>query len=120
MQIAESIRTSLEEVKGHPLRSLFTLVGVILGTLAIVVVLSVLEGVEAAVWQGMEDLGLDGVLIMSPRTPTDRTERAKAHLSRGIRLEDAKWFEGSELVRSVSPVGESRAVVTAGSVTRRI
>jgi len=120
MQIAESVRTSLEEVKGHPLRSLFTLVGVILGTLAIVVVLSVLDGVEAAVWQGVEDLGLDGVLIMSSRTPSDRTERAKAHLSRGIRLEDAKWFDGSELVQNLSPVGETRAVVTNGSVTRRI
>ena len=33
MQIGESIRTSFEEVKGHPLRSFFTLIGVILGTL---------------------------------------------------------------------------------------
>ena len=36
MQLLESVRTSLEEVKGHPLRSFFTLIGVILGTLAIV------------------------------------------------------------------------------------
>src|ERR1051325_4722952 len=47
-------------------------------------------------------------------------ERAKQHLSRGIRLEDAKWFEGSELITAMSPVGETRAVVTAGPVTRRI
>src|SRR5437660_7163613 len=81
MVIGESIRTSLEEVKGHPLRSFFTLIGVILGTLALVVVLSVLDGVEAAVWQGVEDLGMDGVISVSARTPTDRVEKAKAHLS---------------------------------------
>ena len=65
MQITESIRTSLEEVKGHPLRSMFTLFGVILGTAALVIVMSVMDGVSAALWQGFADLGLDGVLIMS-------------------------------------------------------
>src|SRR5882672_3912582 len=84
MQLLESVRTSLEEVKGHPLRSFFTLIGVILGTLAIVVVMSVLDGVGRAVWSGMEDLGMDGVLVMSQRKPTDAMERAKAHLSHGL------------------------------------
>src|SRR5436190_7190299 len=120
MVIGESIRTSLEEVKGHPLRSFFTLIGVILGTLALVVVLSVLDGVEAAVWQGVSDLGMDNVLVMSNKKPTDRVEQAKAHFSRGLRVEDAKYFETSELISAMGPVGETRAVVTAGSVTRRI
>ena len=120
MQLLESVRTSLEEVKGHPLRSFFTLIGVILGTLAIVVVMSVLDGVELGVWQGVEDLGMDGVLVLSHRTPTDPMERAKAHLSHGLRVEDQRYFEGSTLISSVGPVGESRAVVTAGRVTRRI
>src|SRR5947209_5486731 len=120
MVIGESIRTSLEEVKGHPLRSFFTLIGVILGTLALVVVLSVLDGVEAAVWQGVEDLGMDGVIAVSARKPTDRIEQAKAHLSRGLRVEDAKYFEDSDIITAIGPVGETRAVVTAGSVTRRI
>ena len=120
MFIGESVRTSLEEVKAHPLRSCFTLVGVILGTLAIVVVMSVLDGVEAAVWQGVDDLGLDGVLYMSQRKPTDATERAKAHLSRGMRTEDVAWFEGAENIRGVSTVGETRAVINAGSVIRRV
>lgn len=120
MYVGESIRTSLEEVKAHPLRSFFTLIGVILGTLALVVVMSVLDGVGAAVWQGFDDLGFDGVLVVENKTPTDRVERSKAHLSRGMRPEDMKYFEGAENVHSLSPVGETRAVVTAGSVTRRI
>ena len=78
MVIGESIRTSLEEVRAHPLRSFFTLIGVILGCLALVVVLSVMDGVEAAVWQGVEDLGMDGVLVINARKPTDRVEQAKA------------------------------------------
>jgi putative ABC transport system permease protein len=120
MQLLESVRTSFEEVRGHPLRSFFTLIGVILGTLAIVVVMSVLDGVERAVWQGVEDLGLDGVLVLSARKPSDPMERAKAHLSHGLRIEDQKYFEASTLITAVGPVGLNRAVVTAGSVTRRI
>lgn len=120
MHLGESVRTSLEEVKAHPLRSGFTLVGVILGTLALVVVLSVLDGVEAAVWAGIEDLGMDGVLVINARRPTDRVEAAKVHLSRGLRAEDTRYFSGSELITSIGPVGETRAVVTAGRVTRRV
>ncbi len=120
MQLAESVRTSFEEVRGHPLRSFFTLIGVILGTLAIVVVMSVLDGVERAVWQGVEDMGMDGVLVLSQRKPADPTERAKAHLSHGLRVEDQKYFDASNLITSIGPVGETRAVVIAGRVTRRI
>ena len=120
MNIGESVRTSLEEVRGHPMRSIFTLLGVILGTLALVVVMSVLDGVQNSVLKGINDLGLDGVVIASRRTPTDRVERAKAHLSRGLRIEDVKAFEGAENIDAMAPVGETRAVVTAGNATRRI
>jgi putative ABC transport system permease protein len=120
MVIGESIRTSLEEVKAHPLRSFFTLIGVILGCLALVVVLSVMDGVEVAVWEGVEDLGMDGVLVINQRKPTDRTEAAKAHLSRGLQEDDARYFKDNELVTAIGPVGETRAVVTAGKVTRRV
>jgi putative ABC transport system permease protein len=120
MQVGEAVRTSYEEVKAHPLRSLFTLIGVILGTLAIVVVMSVLDGVQNSVLKGINDLGLDGVLAISPQRPTDRVQLAKAHLSRGLRIEDSKLFDNAQYVRDMVPVGETRAVVTSGTVTRRI
>jgi len=120
MQIGESVRTSFEEIKAHPARSIFTLLGVILGTLALVVVMSVLDGVQNSVLKGINDLGLDGVIAASQRTPLDRVERAKAHLSRGMRVEDIKAFEGAENIEAMSPVGETRSVITAGNATRRI
>jgi len=120
MYITESTRTSLEEIKAHPLRSLLTLFGVILGTLALVVVLSVLDGIEVAVWQGVEDLGMDGVLVMNKRAPADRIERAKQYLSRGMRTDDLRWFATSDSIALVAPVGENRAVITAGTNTRRV
>jgi putative ABC transport system permease protein len=120
MQIGESVRTSYEEVKAHPLRSLLTLFGVILGTLALVVVMSVLDGVNNSILRGINDLGLDGVVVASQRVPIDKVEKAKAHLSRGLRIEDLESFEQADNIRSMTPVGETRAVVTGGTVTRRI
>ena len=120
MNIGESLRTSYEEVKGHPARSLFTLIGVILGTLALVVVMSVLDGVQASVLKGINDLGLDGVVAASPQTPVNVLEKAKAHLSRGMRIEDVKEFEDADNIRLIAPVGETRAVITAGKVIRRV
>jgi putative ABC transport system permease protein len=120
MQIGEALRTSYEEVKGHPGRSLFTLIGVILGTLALVVVMSVLDGVKNSVIKGLDDLGLDGVVLAANREPVDRVEKAKAHLSRGLRVEDTAAFADSENLESMSPVGETRAVVTANGIARRI
>ncbi|HYR29308.1 MAG TPA: ABC transporter permease [Thermoanaerobaculia bacterium] len=120
MQIGESVRTSFEEVRAHPLRSMFTLFGVILGTLALVVVMSVLDGIQGSVLKGINDLGLDNVLYAARKTPTDRVERAKAHLSRGMRIEDSLAFEGSDNITAMSPVGETRAVVNNERVTRRI
>lgn len=120
MYIGESIRTSYEEVKGHPMRSLFTLVGVILGTLALVVVMSVLDGIQNSVMKGIDDLGLDGVIVASEREPVDRLQKAKAHLSRGMRVEDLKAFDDASYIRSMSPVGETRAVINSGSIMRRV
>jgi putative ABC transport system permease protein len=120
MQLGESIRTSYEEVKAHPARSFFTLIGVILGTLALVVVMSVLDGINNSVMKGINDLGLDGLIVASAREPVDPVEKAKVHLSRGMRIEDVRAFEDAENIRGISPVGETRAVVTAGNVTRRI
>jgi putative ABC transport system permease protein len=120
MVLSESIRTSIEEIRAHKLRSALTLFGIVLGTFAMVIVLSVLNGVRAAVWQGFEDLGFDGVVMVSQKTPTDKLDRARQHLSRGVRPEDEQWMRRSDLVKAFAPVGESRAVVTSGRVSRRV
>jgi putative ABC transport system permease protein len=57
---------------------------------------------------------------MSKKAPADPMERAKVYVSLGLRTEDVRWFEGAANIKSVAPVGENRAVVTAGTVTRRV
>ena len=49
MQIGESVRTSAAEIWSHKLRSALTLVGIVLGTTALVVMVSVIGGLAVGV-----------------------------------------------------------------------
>ena len=66
----EIVRTAFGEVRHHKLRSTLTLLGIVLGTLSITVMTSLLDGVVQTVWEGMDKLGLDGVVFVVPREAT--------------------------------------------------
>ena len=83
MQIGEAARTSAAEIWSHKLRSTLTLVGIVLGTTALVVMVSVIGGLADAVQKGLDDLGFDGVVFAVPRAATDRIELKKQGYSRG-------------------------------------
>ena len=66
MYVTEAVRTSLAEILAHKLRSGLTLVGIVLGTTALVVMVSVIGGLALSVQQGLTDLGFDGVIFVVP------------------------------------------------------
>ena len=105
MQIGESVRTSAAEIWSHKLRSALTLVGIVLGTTALVVMVSVIGGLAVAVQKGLDDLGFDGVVFAVPRAATDRIELKKQGYSRGMRAADGLVIEaGRETIDEAAPV----------------
>jgi putative ABC transport system permease protein len=95
----------MAEILSHKLRSALTLVGIVLGTTALVVMVSVIGGVAVAVQNGLDDLGFDGVVFAVPRETTDRIEQKKQGYSRGMRAADGKVIEaGREAIEQASPV----------------
>ena len=105
MSILESVRTSAAEIRSHKLRSILTLIGIVLGTTALVVNISVIGGAAKAVQKGLTDLGYDGVLVVTAQQPTDRLELKKRGYSRGLRTADLSTIdEGRELVQGAAPV----------------
>jgi putative ABC transport system permease protein len=95
MFIGESLRTTFSEVWSHKLRSSLTLVGVVLGTFAVVFMVTLIEAVKVEVWNGIESLGLNGVLFVSADTPATNLDNKRSHLSEGLRLEDAERVVGA-------------------------
>lgn len=84
----EAVRTTLAEVWAHKLRSFLTLIGVVLGTAAVTVNVTIIDGVKAMVWEGIRGLGFDGVMFVSPRDPEDPIEFRKRTYSRGLAARD--------------------------------
>ena len=108
MNLLESVRSSATEIWSHKLRSLLTLLGIVLGTTAVVVMSSVIGGAAKCVKQGFEDLGWDGVMLIGSGRPTDRLERKKDGYSRGLRSTDLTTIdEGRALLQGATPVVES-------------
>ena len=81
MVIGEALRTTFSEVWSHKLRSSLTLVGVVLGTFAVVFMVTLIEAVKVEVWNGIESLGLNGVLFVSADTPATNLDNKRSHLS---------------------------------------
>lgn len=105
MNFWESVRTSAAEIRSHKLRSILTLVGIILGTTSLVVMVSVIGGAAVAVQKGLSDLGFDGVMYVHAETPRDRLENKKRGFSRGLRGADLRTIDaGRAIIQEAAPV----------------
>ena len=119
--LGESVRTSLVEIWSHKLRSLLTLLGIILGTLSITFMTSLLDGVTSAVWSGFQDLGFDGVMYVMTRPPRDLREQAVFARSKGLQPEDGDLLlTRGRAISSVAPALVSETLVRRGSLERRV
>ncbi len=120
MELWESVRTSATEIRSHKLRSILTLVGIILGTTSLVVMVSVIGGAAVAVQKGLSDLGFDGVMFVSAETPQDRLEKRKLGYSRGLRTADMRFIEaGQEIIQDAAPVvySQETALINGRNLT---
>jgi putative ABC transport system permease protein len=121
MYIGESLRTTLTEIWTHKMRSMLTLFGVVLGTMAVVTMVSLIEAVKVEIWRGIDSIGLRGGLFVSTETPTTTLDSKRAHLSEGLRLEDAEnVVSASEQISSAAAVGFQQQVIAWGDASQSI
>lgn len=119
--LGEAVRATLAEIWAHKLRSVLTLVGVVLGTLAVVLMVTLIEGIKVMVWDGLRGLGFDGVMFVSARPPEDLTERRKQSFSRGLTARDLDVVrQGGESLEAVAAVRISEQVVAARGLSRQV
>ncbi len=121
MVIGEALRTTLTEIWAHKMRSLLTLFGVVLGTMAVVTMVSLIEAVKVEIWHGIDSLGLRGVLFVSTETPTSNIDVKRSHLSEGLRREDAaELVEASDQISSAAPVSYTQQVIAWGDASKSV
>jgi putative ABC transport system permease protein len=121
MYIGESLRTTFTEIWAHKMRSLLTLVGVVLGTMAVVTMVSLIEAIKVEIWSGIDSLGLRGVLFVSADSPTSNLDLKRSHLSEGLRSQDAaSLVGGSEQISAAAPVAFSQQVIAWGDTSKSV
>jgi ABC-type lipoprotein release transport system permease subunit len=72
----ESLWVALDTLRTHKLRSFLTMLGVIFGVMAVVVMVALIEGARASVVQEFEKLGSDVIIVAFD--PSERIRRAAA------------------------------------------
>ena len=121
LAFGEALRTSRSEITAHWLRSLLTLVGVFLGSLAVVMMVSFSEGLKVMVWQGIKSLGYNGVMFISDRAPQVPLERKKISESRGLGVRDVQALgEWSTSYEGVAAMSLTQAVVRGHGREQRV
>ena len=120
MNLWETLRTVLGEIRHHKMRSALTLLGIILGTLSITVMTCLLQGVVETVWSGFADIGYDGVVLVSNRQARDLTDAAVFARSEGLQPEDADLLlSRGKMVAAVAPMDFYEEIVRRGGVERK-
>jgi putative ABC transport system permease protein len=92
ISINESFRTSIDAVIAHRLRSLLTILGIVIGITTVVVVSSVLSGIRTSVVSFFQQLGPDHLFVFKSTfgpDPPEGSARAKERRRRPIKPEYA-------------------------------
>lgn len=102
MSLFEAFRVALDTLRAHKLRSFLTMLGVIIGVMAVVVMVAMIEGARATVVKEFEQLGSDLILVVfDPSRRLARGERGGT--VEGLRMEDAEGLRTLPRLRLVTP-----------------
>ena len=116
MSWGETLRTALEAVRSHRMRSILTMLGILIGIAAVVLTVGLGQGAQAEVRAQIDKLG-SNLLIVSPGSSTTSGVRGGRGSASTLTTDDAAML-GSQVVAPdiarVAPVTSTSSSLTAG------
>jgi putative ABC transport system permease protein len=102
------LRLSLHSLLVHRLRSVLTILGIVLGVASVIIMLAVGEAARQEAVQQIQELGATNIIVRSVKPSEDNKERADGELlTFGVTLEDLERIEATiPSVTSVVPMRE--------------
>ena len=91
--LRESLRMSLSNILGNKLRSLLTTLGIVIGVMAIIALVTIMQSATSEVSAQFESLGAGKLTVQASGTP----------LKRGLNANDLAAVEALEGVDGISP-----------------
>lgn len=103
MNLRENFKTGLKELSCHKLRSFLTMLGVILGVMAVVSMVSIAEGGRIEAEKSFKDIGLDTLVIDRIDVEGNISKEASIKSPYGIKIGDVLFFKniGGEIEDAV-------------------
>ncbi|TEU20135.1 MAG: FtsX-like permease family protein [Anaerolineales bacterium] len=115
MNIIQSIRVALQGLTANKLRSSLTMLGIIIGVAAVIALVSVGQGAQAAVTQRFQSLG-SNLLVISPGAAFSGRVSQGAASAQSLTNEDAQAIaQLATLVEAIAPEYSTRAQVVYGN-----
>ena len=120
MSLLNSIMIGLKDVWAHKLRSLLTMLGIILGVASLVAMAAIVKGMENGLKENMIAMGgTDKVILQDQPVPPEQEHLAAEAPGRTLR-DVLALRESAPLVRLVSPEMElNRAIISRGEKSTR-
>lgn len=114
----DTFRTATEAVRTHRLRSALTVLGILIGIVAVMLSVGIGRGAQAQVQDDIDQLGTN-ILVVSPGSSTDSTgARGGFGTASTLTKQDAAALSGSASapdVQAVAPVSTTSASLVNGS-----
>jgi putative ABC transport system permease protein len=116
VKLIDSLTIAIRSLFANKLRSVLTILGIIIGVGAVITLMSVGRGAQAAVTSTFEQMGTN-VLNVIPRSPevTGLAGLSPELATPSLTVDDAEALADVPSVVAVSPVCENIAEVTAGN-----
>lgn len=101
MHLGDAFRSALQSISNHKLRSLLTLLGIVIGVLAVVTMFSSVYSLKAMIKKNMESMGWDNSIIITPKyqEPSTRARRGVTYRKPAESVQQLNYYD-FEAIRS--------------------
>ncbi len=106
MNILESVRIALRSLSANKMRSGLTMLGIIIGVMSVIAMLSIGEGAQAAITAQIDSIGTN-LLFIRPGTTQQGGVASAEGSAPTLTLEDAQALQGLPDIVGVSPESDS-------------
>ncbi|HEY2041771.1 MAG TPA: ABC transporter permease [Jatrophihabitans sp.] len=117
MSFAETLRTALDAIRSHRLRSILTMLGILIGIAAVILTVGLGKGAQDQVRSEISKLG-SNLLIVSPGSTTTSGVRGGRGTASTLTTNDAVALSNKTVapdIAAVAPVSNTSQSLTAGT-----
>ena len=119
MKFVESLAIAIRSLFANKLRSSLTMLGIIIGVGAVITLMSVGRGAQAAITSTFEQMGTNVLYVMSTSSEAGGMMAIQyGSMTPTLTLDDAKALERIPSVAAVAPVNENIVEITAGGESK--